>query len=77
MHLLIRSDSAEWAKKFLASDAVATLMEPREEMILVQCQHEKETTTSPIKCKHKESCFVDTEVRRSLRLREKSKGFKQ
>jgi hypothetical protein len=52
MGLLSRSDSAEWAKKFLASDDVATLMEPGEEMILVPCQQEKETTNSPIKRKH-------------------------
>jgi hypothetical protein len=52
MGLLIRPYSAEWAKKFLASDDVATLMEPGEEMILVPCQQEKETTNSPIKRKH-------------------------
>lgn len=52
MGLLIRLDSTEWAKKFQAFDDVATLMEPREEMILVPCQQEKETTNSHVKRKH-------------------------
>lgn len=83
MGLLIRPDTTEWAKKFLTSDVVANPFEPEVEVVPLQvlakidCLREKETITSPNKRKLKESCMVDTEVRRYLRPKEKFKGFKQ
>jgi hypothetical protein len=89
MGLLTRSDSFEWAKKFLLSEALSAFMEPNIETVLIKIPPKcllppnqdplvdaQSPVTSEAVNRKKRAALVDTKVRRSARLREKAKGFK-
>jgi hypothetical protein len=87
MGLLMRPDSFEWAKKILLSGALFAFMEPNMEIVPIKIprllppnQDLLMDTQSPVTSeavnRKKRATLVDTEVRRSARLREKAKGFK-
>jgi hypothetical protein len=89
MGLLMRPDSFEWAKKFLLSGALSAFMEPNMETMPIKIPPKcllppnqdplvdaQSTVTSEAVNKKKRASLVDTEVRRSARLREKTKCFK-
>ena len=88
MGLLMRPDSFEWAKKFLLSGALSAFMEPNMETMPIKIPPKcllppnqdplvdaQSTVTSEAVNRKKRAALVDTEVRRSARLREKAKGF--
>jgi hypothetical protein len=87
--LLLRSDSFEWSKKFLTLDAISALVEPSMETVSLlippkclpppsQELHVEQQSPSALEAasKQKEPIIFETEVRRSVRLREKAKVFK-
>jgi hypothetical protein len=89
MGLLLRSDSFEWAKKFLTSGAVSALVEPSMETVSLlippkclpppsQEPHVEQQSphASEAVSKQKQPIVVEMEVRRSARLREEARGFK-
>jgi hypothetical protein len=89
MGLLLRPDSFEWAKKFLLSRALSSFVEPNMETVPIKIPskcllppsqelHKESQSPSPadVVNRKKRSILVDTEVRRSARLREKARGFK-
>jgi hypothetical protein len=90
MGLLLRPDSFEWAKKFLLSGAISAFVEPSMETVSIKIpskclpppsqdshvEPQSPLPAKPVKRK-KQSILVDTEVRRSARLREKARGFKR
>jgi hypothetical protein len=87
MGLLMRPDSFEWAKIILLSGALSAFMEPNMEIVPIKIPHllppnqdlltdTQSPVTSEAVNRKKRATLVDTEVRRSERLREKAKGFK-
>jgi hypothetical protein len=89
MGLLFRSDSFDWARKFLLSGAISAFVEPNMDTISIKipskCQlpssqdtHVETQSPSPTKAalRKRQPIMVDTAVRRSVRLRAKAKGFK-
>jgi hypothetical protein len=89
MGLLMRPDSFEWAKKILLLGALSAFMEPNMEAVPIKIPPKRllppnqdplvdaqSPVTSEAVNRKKRAALVDTEVRRSARLREKAKGFK-
>jgi hypothetical protein len=89
MGLVMRLDSFEWARKFLLLEALSAFMEPNMETVpfkippkclLPPSQDSLVEAQSPVTSvavnRKKRAALVNTEVRRSARLREKAKGFK-
>jgi hypothetical protein len=87
--LLLRPDSFDWAKKFLMLGVISALIEPSIETVSIKIppkclplpsQDLHVEPQSLIRAaavnRKKQPIMVDTEVRRSARLREKARGFK-
>jgi hypothetical protein len=89
MGLLLRPDSFYWAKKFLMPGAISALVEPSMETVSIkippkclppssQDLHVEPQSPIPAEAvnRQKQPIMVETKVKRSVRLREKARGFK-